>query len=40
MAAQIAAAIAATKLFEWLLPSIVSGLQSGASEALVEEIRS
>jgi glycerol uptake facilitator-like aquaporin len=30
MAAQIAGAIAATKLFEWLIPLEVSGVQSGA----------
>jgi glycerol uptake facilitator-like aquaporin len=36
IAAQIAGAIVATKLFEWLLPSEVSGVQSGLSTAPVE----
>ena len=37
MAAQIASAMAATKLFEWLLPSVVSGLLSRPSAAPVED---
>jgi len=36
IATQVAGAIAATRLFEWLLPSEVSGEQSGASGAPVE----
>ncbi len=40
VAAQIAGAIAATKLFEWLLPSAVSGLVAEASLESIEEMRS
>jgi len=36
IATQVAGAITATRLFEWLLPSEVSGVQSGASGAPVE----
>jgi glycerol uptake facilitator-like aquaporin len=36
IATQVAGAITATKLFEWLLPSDVRGVQSGASVAPVE----